>query len=306
MPSPISLPIDVVDLLRRVFSEANLRVTRKMSRMPSTHETTLDQSFIEALSHYAAPIRLGSGWLVKIDTHYLGGGRHFGSWEVADVGIIVQFRQGGSLVRSKIGLLQSKRLYPTEQEYEEDRRIDYLVGLGRLYESEDSFLQATHPRRFSFGKSSQYKALIVADHQWKTIEQYEKHRGIPVHYLLYHPLRIPFSTRVPRSSNRAPRGPSRVGARVVPASSLRTGLTNRAVGYVPSYGDLEFLLPKPFDTQDNTAGWRLEEFITELLITCEEGYIAQREADEGLRAVFNRRAGPIAAAMSITFDAPPG
>ncbi len=77
MPSPINLPNDVVDFLRRVFLKANLRVTRKMSRMPSIHEPALDFSLIEALSRYAAPIRFGSGWLVKLDTHYLGGGRHF-------------------------------------------------------------------------------------------------------------------------------------------------------------------------------------------------------------------------------------
>ena len=304
MPPPIDLPHDVVDFLRKVFSEANLRVTRKMSRMPSTHETGLDHSLIDALSHYAAPIRFGSGWLVKIDTHYLGGGRHFGSWEVADIGIIVQFRQNGSLVRSKIALLQSKRLYPIEQGYEEDKPIDYLIGFGRLYQSDDSFLHVTNPRTFSFDRASRYKALVVANKQWNIIDQYESHHAIPIHYLLYHPLRIPFVTKVPRSSNRAPRGPLQVGARVVPAAALRTALKRWTRGHVPSYGELEFLLPAPFDTQDNTAGWRLEQFITELLITCEEGYIAQREADDGLLAVFSRRDGPIAAAMSITFDSP--
>lgn len=304
MPYPIHLPDDVVVFLRQVFSKANLGVTRKMSRMPSTHESALDFSLIDALSHYAAPIRFGSGWLVRIDTHYLGGGRHFGSWEVADVGIIVQFRQAGRLVRSKIGLLQSKRLYPTEQEYEEDQPIDYLIGFRRLYESDHRFLQVTHPRTFSCDQTSQYKTLKVANSQWNTVEQYEKHHGIPVHYLLYHPLRIPFTTRIPRLSDRAPRGPLKVGARVVPASSLRIALRNRTAGHVPSYGDLEFLLPAPFDTPENTAGWRLEGFITELLITCEEGYIAEQEVDAGLEAVFNRRAGPIAAAVSITFDSP--
>ena len=304
MPSRIDLPTDVVDFLHNVFSKTNLRVTRKISRMPSIHETSLDFSLIEALSNYTAPIRFGSGWLVRIDTHYLGGGRHFGSWEVADVGIIVQFRRVGKLIRSKIGLLQSKRLYSIEQQYEEDEPIDYLRGFGRLHESPSSFLQVTHPRTFSFDRPSQYKALVVADRQWDVIDRYEGHHGIPVHYLLYHPLRIPFTTRVPRSSNRAPRGPLQVGARVVPASSLRFALRGRSDGYVPSYGDLEFLLPKPFDTQATASGWRLEEFITELLITCEQGYIAQREADEGLMTVFNRRGGPIAAAMSITFDSP--
>lgn len=304
MPSPIQLPADVVDFLREVFSEANLRVTTKISQMPSTHETDLDFSLIEVLSCYAAPILLGSGWLVRIDTHYLGSGRHLGSWEVADLGIIIQFRQAGRLMRSKIGLLQSKRLYPNEQEYEGHDPIDYLTGFGGLYEDDDSFLQVTRPRTFSFDRSSKYKALTVAGRQWDTISEYEELHGIPVHYLLYHPLFIPYATTVPRSSPQAPRGPLHVGARVVPASSLRIALRNRTRRYVPSYGDLEFLLPEPFDTQAQMTGWRLEKFITELLITCEEGYIAQGETDQGLLAVFNRRAGPIAAAMSITFDAP--
>ena len=208
------------------------------------------------------------------------------------------------LIRSKVGLLQSKRLYPTEQEFEEDRPIDYLVGFARLYEDEESFIQVTDARTFSFKQSSRYKALAVANQQWNVIEQYEKQHGIPIHYLLYHPLRIPSTIKVPRTSPRAPYGPYRVGARVIPASSLRQGLCDRPDGHIPSYGDLEFLLPAPFDVQANIAGWRLEECIAELLVTCKEGYIAQSEADEGLVAVFNRRAGPIAAAMSISFDAP--
>ena len=300
MASPIHLPSDVVAFLRSVFWNANLRVTRKMSHMPSTHETALDLSLIEVLSYHNAPIRFGSGWLVRLDTHYLGGGRHYRSWEIADIGIIVQFRQASKLVRSKIGLLQSKRLYPTEQEYDEDSLRNYLIGFGRLHEDDDSFLTVTRPRRFSFVQSSRYKALTVATRQWTAIQQYEERQSIPVHYLLYHPLRVPSSTRVPRSSNRAPRGPLEVGARVVPASSLRTALSHQPEGYSPSYGDLEFLLPTPFDTPARAAGWRLEEFITELLITCEEGYIAQHEHDAGLMAVFGRRTGPIAAAMSIT------
>ena len=59
MPSPIALPVDVVEFLHLVFTEVNLRVTRKISRMPSTHETALDFSLIESLSHYSAPIRFG-------------------------------------------------------------------------------------------------------------------------------------------------------------------------------------------------------------------------------------------------------
>ena len=75
MSAPILLPSDVVDFLRRVLRAANLRVARTISRMPSVHETSLDHSLIEAISHYAVPIRLRSGWVVRLETHFLGGGK---------------------------------------------------------------------------------------------------------------------------------------------------------------------------------------------------------------------------------------
>ncbi len=109
----IYLPDDVLAFLENIFEACNLAVSRKISKMPNVHETSLDMTFIEHLSNYSAPVRLGSGWTVRLDTYYLGGGRHFGSWEIADIGFLVMFRQAGQFVRSKVALLQSKRLYPT-------------------------------------------------------------------------------------------------------------------------------------------------------------------------------------------------
>jgi len=63
-----------------------------------------------------------------MDIHYLGGMRHWGAWEIADIGVIVMLRRRGKVQRSKLGLLQSKRLYPAEQDYEEDQPVDYTDG----------------------------------------------------------------------------------------------------------------------------------------------------------------------------------
>ncbi|WP_419859583.1 hypothetical protein [Candidatus Palauibacter sp.] len=275
-----------------------------MACIPTVHETSLDFSFIEALTHYAAPLRFNSGWTIRLDTHYLGGGRHWYGWEVADIGILVLFRRAGTLIRSKIGLFQSKRLYPIEQGFDEDTSIDYMIGFGRLLESDETFLRVTEPRTFSFERASRYKVLSVGDSQWEAIRNYENNYGIPVHYLLYHPLSIPSVAAIPGSPTPTSPGPCHVGARVVPASCVRLGLESKEPNYSPSYADFEFRLPPPFDEPDNTCGWRLEEFITTLLVTCQEGYIAEDPADEGLDRVFNRRAGPISAAISVTFDAP--
>jgi hypothetical protein len=57
------------------------------------------------------PVRLASNWIVRIDAHIIGGGRHFGTWEVADIGLMMVFRHKGKVIKSKLVLLQSKKLY---------------------------------------------------------------------------------------------------------------------------------------------------------------------------------------------------
>ena len=300
----IYLPDDVLVFLENIFEACNLAVSRKISKMPNVHETSLDMTFIEQLSNYSAPVRLDSGWMIRLDTHYLGGGRHFGSWEIADIGFLVMFRQAGQLVRSKVALLQSKRLYPTEVDFDEDQPLDYIRGFGRLFESEETHLAVSEPRKFRFKQTSEYKALRKGDDQYERIEEYENSTGIPVHYMFYHPLRVPSSYNVPRTTTRNPRGPNTVGCRIVRSESVRQALRSFVSPRVPCYGNLQVGLPEPYNATEHEVGWRLEYFVAHLLVTCEEGYIAQGRNDEGLFTVFNQRSGPISAAIGITFDAP--
>ena len=301
--SNVAIPADVLAFLETVFAQCNLKIAKKISKMPTVHETSLDLTFIEELSNFSAPVRLGSGWTVRIDTHYLGGGRHFGSWEIADIGFLVMFRNAGMLVRSKIALLQSKRLYPTETDFDEDLPVDYLVGFGRLYESEQTHLSVAEPRTFTFAQSSRYQAITKDNDQYAHVEEFETRNGIPVHYMLYHPLRVPSSVSVPRTTTREPRRPNSIGCRIVRSGALREALGDYRSGHVPCYGELQFLLPEPYSSKAHEVGWRLEHFVAKLLVTCEEGYIARGRNDDGLLTVFNRRVAPISAAIGITFDA---
>ena len=300
----IYLPDDVLIFLENIFAACNLAVSRKISKMPNVHETSLDMTFIEHISNYSAPLKLDSGWTIRLDTHYLGGGNHFGLWEIADIGFLVMFRHAGRFVRSKIALLQSKRLYPTEEDFGEDRSLDYLRGFGRLFDSEETHLAVSEPRKFRFKQTSEYKALRKGDDQYERIEQYENSTGIPVHYMFYHPLRVPSSYNVPRTTTRNPRGPNTVGCRIVRSGSVRQALQSFDSQRVPCYGDLQVRLPEPYSSTEHEVGWRLEHFVAHLLVTCEEGYIAQDRQDEGLDTVFYRRSRPISAAIGITFDAP--
>jgi hypothetical protein len=299
----IAIPPDVRAWLTGVFADCNHHVAAKMSQVPTVHETSLDLSFIEHLSYFVSPVQFPSKWLVRIDTHYLGGGRHWGEWEVADIGVLVIFRQGGHIVRTKVVLLQSKRLYPDEQELSEDEPIDYMIGFGRLMKGDESYLRITAPRTFSFSETSRYKAFRVGDRQFEAIRAYEKQYGIPVHYMLYHPLQLPYAQHVPVTPGPAHPQACEVGCRVISASDVNNTLGKFEKGYAPTFEDVRSI-PSLATDGGKRPGWRLEAFIVDRVLDCHEGYIASDERDDGLSLVFNRRSGPISAAIAITFDAP--
>jgi len=190
----------------------------------------------------------------------------------------------------------------------EDLEIDYRIGFGRLLHSESEFKAAVRERTFHFSAHSQYRALEYKGNQYGRVLEYQKDEAIPVHYFLYNPLQIPSSATLPLS---APEGNSPtacdVGCRVVPATSLDQAMTSawKPVGYNPSYADVVAIAtPHAVASQ---AGWRLENFIVDLVIGCHEGYVAGNNdptRDSGLFRVFGGRTAPISAAVSITIDAP--
>jgi hypothetical protein len=286
------LPAEVLDHVRAVFAECRRSAAAKMSRMPTTHETALDLSIIECVSALGVPVRADKRWVVRIDAHYLGGGRHFGEWEVADLGLIIVIRDRGAVRLRKVALLQSKRLYPNEQNLEEDTPLDYEIGFARMMPEDVSALEAEEVRHFTFTEDSQYRALDVRDHQYLTIEDYEAQYGIPVQYLLHHPLTIPCEQTIPiPSSSDIESQECEVGPSVIRAQTLRDALAGQVDGYHPSYSDFS-----------RSQTWPLDQFVADELLRCREGYIAQGPQDDGLYRVFNRRSGPIAAAISITID----
>lgn len=275
------------------------------------HETPLDMTFIQHFLSASAPHGFQSGWTVEISTHYLGGGRHWADWpdwprkwEIADIGFLVQFRQAGKLVRSKVALLQSKRLYADELTLDEDVPYDYMVGFGRLFKEEEPWSEVTAPRKFGFTERSRYQALMTGPGQYTAIREYEENRNVPVYYMLYNPVTIPTATTLPIAAESVTDGPVEVGCRIVPATQVRVVMAADAVGTSPSYGDLSGRLAAPFDQDRRRAGWRLEDFVVDLLLECEAGYIANSPSDGGLNYIFNRRTGPISAALALTLDAP--
>lgn len=301
----MKIPENVREFIRQVFREVNHKVSNKISKHPGTWETSLDFTVIEHLSNYAAPLKIEKDWIVRFDTHYLGGMRHWRNWEIADIGVLVIFRKHGKTQKSKISLLQSKRLYPNEISLNEDEEDNYIRGFGRLYESDDLYKNVVKPRILNFSESSKYKALKTKDDQWNSIIEYQKKSTIPIHYLLYNPCKVPHSIEMPLLAD-INFSTFSVGTRVFPFQAINDRFLSENDGYSPSYAELKFTMETPFNEIANEGGWRLEDFIADQLITCNEGYIVKDDDDINLFNVFNRRSGPVASAFSITFDSVEG
>lgn len=296
---PNNIPTAVLAWIRNVFADCNARVSEKLSNNPNQPEESLDLTWIEHLSQYSSPVTVSTSWLVKIETHYLGGLHHFSRWEIADLGMLLFIRRGRRLVRSKVALLQSKRLYPTSNRVREERRIDYEIGFARLADPEDLARSIDFTAEFEFTVDCEYGALTAGSDQVKAIKEYERSNRLRVYYQFYNPWNVPFSQRIPLRKYARPPGKLAFGSRVVSAKSVHAFLARQPDTYHLSLRDLQTFGP----TSDG-AGWPIEQFVADLFATCEEGSRFNKPTDHKIQNLFYRRSGPIAAAIAITIEGP--
>ena len=244
-------PDEVISWVDTVFRDCNSRLSEKLSNNPNTPETSLDVTFIEHLSRYASPISIGKHWTVRIDTHFIGGRRHFYGWEVADIGVLVFYKQEGSIVRQKVALLQSKRLYPISGTVDEETQEDIIIGISTLVQGEPRGLPISRPINYDFDKESKYKAFKKLDTQFSAISQWNQENEVPVHYMFYNPWKLPFSQKVPLSKYQTPSGYCKLGTRTIPSEVLFQHLADKPKNYVPRIGELKAILPKPQTWAEN-------------------------------------------------------
>jgi len=257
-------------------------------------------TFVEYFSQFGTPVRLDSGWTVRVDTHFLGGMRHFyGRWEIADIGLLVHYRQHGAFVQSKAAVLQSKRLYPEGISVREDIREDYETGFARLADPEDARLPLYAACTYRFDTDSRYGALKAHDQQYKAIESYIKGSKIPVFYQFYGPVILPLELTFPFPATGVALSATDFGTRIVAAPKVLAALRAKPEDYSPSVSDLTGWVGDAV-----TFGWRLEEFVADQLLPCKEGYVFTDSRDEEIFRLFNRRSGPIAAAVGFSIEGP--
>ena len=290
------IPIDVVEYVRMVVRYASDQATERISNQPNVREVSLDDMFVSSIARFSAPKRLPSNTIVKIEVHNIGGLRQWGRWELADIAFVVHVSIGGSPLVQKIGLLQSKRLYPDNLDVDADDPIGFLYGLNGLLDSPELITPPLRPTVYKFTDNSIYGAITSNDEQLKRIHEFHEEFGESVFYLLYHPHEIPFEHTLPATSYHAVSFPP-LGPRVVRTRAIEGALDHASVAKrSPSFKEICFT-----SGNDN---WRLEIWASDLLLRCKVGRQYSSEDQELITQLVRRRTGPIGAAIRINIDLP--
>jgi hypothetical protein len=302
-----TIPNDVVSWFRSVFSDANRKVCERLANLPNVRETSLDDGLIEALVPDSAPTLLPSGAIVRMDTHNVGGLRRLGGgpwdwdipspgrWETADLAILVFVYRCEELIAKKIGLLQSKRLYPDNKDVDDEDEIGFRYGMNVfLHRENQQALGALH-RSFSFTNDSVYGAIRAQHRQVKLIDDLNRDFGKAVYYLLYNPPKMPFSVRYPLCA-RIRVEECEVGCRVFDSDHIHQVLSGLPEGAAPTFGAV--------NSAGAASSWSLETWAADMLLTCQVGERFEDSRDTRVRNLLERRSGPIGAALAASITLP--
>jgi hypothetical protein len=297
------IPEDVKRYVRKHFAKCNKGVASDLSLFPAIHEESLDMNLIGYWGKNQQPVKLKSGWTVRVDAHFIGGGRHFGTWEVADIGLMIIFRRRGKVVRSKMAFLQSKKLYANSLVFNKDNPHIRRFGMGRLLVTEEEHTEIIKPRLLHFTEASKYNAFQKDNDQQQAMKSFQERFGMKMYYLLYNPLIIPYSIKMPVEVH--PKfGKNKIGCRVIPKDFLDEALASYPAKHTPSFGDIKYMLSGEFLNKQHDAGWRLEYFIVDLMMACKEGIIDDSPNFETVLRFLNDKRSPMSSSLSVTIDSP--
>lgn len=297
----LDIPEDVKQYVRKHFAKCNKGVASDLSLFPAIHEESLDMNLIAYWSKIQGPVKLKSNWTVRVDAHFIGGGRHFGTWEVADIGLMLVFRRKGKVIRSKMAFLQSKKLYANSLVFKKDNPYIRRFGMGRLLVTEEEHDEIITPRLLHFTEASKYNAFEKDSEQQQAMKSFQERYGMKMYYLLYNPLNIPYSIKMPVETH--PKfGKNEIGCRVIPKEFLDEALSTYPGKHKPSFGDIKYMLSGEFLNKKHDAGWRLEHFIVDLMMGCKEGIIDDSPNFETMVRFMNDKRSPMSSSLSITFD----
>lgn len=293
MPSWPSLPSDVIGWFRSAFAEANDAATSRLLNIPNIHEPSLDDALIEALVPFSPPQMLASGAVVEMNIHNIGGLRRYHKWETADIAIIVFVYKQGNLLAQKIGLLQSKRLYPANSDVDYADPVDFFFGMNKFLRRDPKSILARMHRQFDFDDDCRYGALTANSHQIAAIAEFHSNFGEAIYYLLYNPPYLPASIRYPIAAKQEVKNAA-LGCRVLTVVDIDRALAPLSKNTAPTFQQI--------NSTASTSNWRLEHWAADLLLTCQVGRQFGASDENLVSSLLERRSGPIGAAIAVSIE----
>lgn len=293
----MNIPETVIRHIQQVFADVNDSVSAKLSSNPNLPEESFDIAFIDRLSVHSAPRILNDGWGIRIAAHFIGSIRHYRRYEIADIGVVIAYKRRKRVKKRKLILLQSKRLYPINNDVLELDDFDYELGLGMITRDEQYETSIFSRVTYEFNHDSIYGALRAKSNQCKMLAEHYQNTNIPVYYLLYNPNVVPWKTNYPRSADDLALTKRDLGARVFPSEDIDKTMRNYSRGKPLKFRDLCIGYPET----SNSCGWKLEDFFVDA-VRCRSGYVYGAHGDKGIRRLFSRKSGPIFCVIEITIE----
>jgi hypothetical protein len=290
-----AIPKDAIEHFRSAFAEANRVATERIVNVPNIRETSLDDALVDALIPFSPPKRLRSGAVVEMDVHNIGGLRRIYRWETADIAILVFVYRGPKMIAQKIGMLQTKRLFPKNNDVLDDDPEGFRYGMNAFLNRDARSPLAVLNRKFVFDRSCVYGSLKAGSDQVTTINDLNMRFGDSVYYMFYNPSNVPVTVQYPVKSKR-PVTQVKLGSRVFLSKEVHAILETLDKGHSPTL--------KAIMEGGPASKWCLEEWVADHLLTCKVGRRFDDSNKDDVYMLLERRSGPIGAAIAVSVALP--
>jgi hypothetical protein len=226
-----------------------------------------------------------------MDIHNIGGLRRLYRWETADVAVLVFIYRGRQMVAQKIGMLQTKRLFPKNNDVLDDDPEGFRYGMNAFFNRDARSPLAALNREFVFDRSCVYGSLNAGSDQVSAMDELNRRFGESVFYMFYNPPVVPVTVRYPVKSKRVVTH-VKLGSRVFFSKEVHGVLGAFKKGQNPTL--------KAIMEAGAASKWRLEEWVADHLLTCKIGQRFDENMQDKVASLLERRTGPIGAAIAVS------
>jgi hypothetical protein len=289
------IPKDAIEYFRAAFAEASRVATERLLNVPNIRETTLDDTLVDALIPFSPPKLLKSGAVVEMDVHNIGGLRRLYHWETADIAILVFIYRGRQMIAQKIGMLQTKRLFPKNNDVLDEDPEGFRYGMNAFLNRDARSPLAVLNRDFVFDETCVYGSLKAGSEQITTINNLNNRFGEAVFYMFYNPATVPVTIKYPVRAKRQIKS-AKLGCRVFRSDEVH--------GVLAKLQDRRSPTLKQVTVGGKPSNWRLESWVADLVLQCKQGRRFDGNIQDEISMLLERRSGPIGAAIAISIALP--